>query len=133
MTFDVRKIDEELAACDLSFREQCKIVYDGLKKGVRHDGCTGVPDGNFALCCAEHDTHYQLRDISRAEADERLRLCMLKKGIPSKIGPFAYNSNWLASTAYYVGVRVLGWKFYGSKRLQQPADVGEQTGRDLSR
>lgn len=65
----------------LTFKEQYEIVKHGIAKGVKYDGCTASPDFDFgADCCAEHDTHYQLGDISRAEADSRLRQCMAKKG-----------------------------------------------------
>lgn len=92
--------------CQLEFREQCKIVWEGLKKGVRYDGCTGVPDFGFGTtCCGEHDAHYQLSDISRAEADSRLRRCMQKAGM------VGYGLSWV----YWLGVRALGWKFYRKK------------------
>jgi hypothetical protein len=115
MTYDVRNIDKELEACDLSFKEQCKIIYEGLKRGAVFDGCTGAPDFNFAVCCAEHDCYYQGKageKVSRAEADRRLRDCILKKGIPSKIGPINYNTNWFLAGVYYAAVRLFGWKFW---------------------
>lgn len=121
--FDVRTINEELAKCDLSFREQCQIVYEGLKKGVKYDGCTAVPDFDFGYdCCGEHDAHYQLKDVSRAEADERLRKCILKKGIPSSILGIPYNSNWILAGGYYLGVRLFGG-FFWNKRKQVKANA----------
>lgn len=123
MTYDVRSIDEELAACDLQFAEQCKIIWEGLKKGVKHDGCTGVPDFKVGICCGEHDTHYQLADVSRWEADKRLFKCILKKGVPSKIWKLPYNSNWFLATTFWVGVCLIGWKFYRRKRNVEIADV----------
>lgn len=90
--------------CKLGFAEQCRVVWDGLKKGVKYDGCTGVPDFDFGSdCCAEHDAHYQLGDITRAEADKKLRECIIKKGYPG------------IAWAYWLGVRLIGWRFYKGK------------------
>lgn len=98
--------------CDLSFKEQCQIVWDGLKKGVKYDGCTAVPDFNFgADCCGEHDYHYQLTDVTRAEADARLYKCLRKKGY------------FIIAAGYWLGVRLIGWKFY--KRKQNENKVNE--------
>ncbi len=67
--------------CKLGFADQCKLVWDGMKRGFKYDGCTMSPDFNFGSdCCGEHDYHYQDRTITRAEADRRLRACMQKKG-----------------------------------------------------
>lgn len=91
--------------CDLTFKEQCLIVYEGLKRGVKYDGCTAVPDFDFGKdCCAEHDFHYQIGDCSRYEADKRLRDCISKKGYKG------------IAWAYFIGVRLLGWKFYKGKK-----------------
>ena len=85
----------------LNFSEQLKLVQEGFKKGFHYDGCTAVPDFDFgADCCGEHDFHYQDNDISRAEADKRLRQCIQKKGyivLP-----------WI----YWLGVRIFGRKYY---------------------
>jgi len=90
--------------CDLSFREQCEIVWDGLKKGIKYDGCTGVPDFNFGKdCCGEHDYYYQTGLVSRAEADRRLRNCLRKKGY------------FVLPWVYYLGVRLLGSNYYKGK------------------
>jgi hypothetical protein len=65
----------------LNFREQLKVVWEGIKKGYKYDGCTAVPDFDFgADCCGEHDTYYQDLTITRAEADKKLRECIQKKG-----------------------------------------------------
>lgn len=40
------------------------------------DGCTSSPDLNFRTCCEEHDYHYRSGDISRSQADKRLRQCI---------------------------------------------------------
>jgi len=114
---NISHIEDQLAACDIKFADQCKLVWAGLKKGFSYDGCTAVPDFDFGYdCCGEHDTYYQSKEISRAEADERLRLCILKKGLPQEILGVKYNSNWLLAGAYYVGVRLAGWFFWNRKR-----------------
>jgi hypothetical protein len=96
-----------LRECKLGFQEQCRVVWDGLKKGVKYDGCTGVPDFDFGKdCCGEHDYHYQIGDVSRAEADRRLRDCLRKKGY--------FILPWL----YYLGVRGFAsgvWSRYRKK------------------
>lgn len=120
MSYDVRNIDSELQKCDLSFREQCRIVAEGVKKGFSYDGCTAVPDFDFGYdCCGEHDTHYQGHDVSRAQADKKLFDCILKKGVPSKIGPIPYNSNWMLASIYYAGVRIAGWLFWNKQRKRK--------------
>lgn len=82
----------------LGFTKQVKLVYEGLKKGYKYDGCTAVPDFDFgADCCGEHDTYYQSKEITRAEADKRLRQCIQKKGYI------------LLPWIYWAGVRLLGW------------------------
>ena len=127
MTYDVRNINAELESCDLSFKEQCKIIYEGIKRGAHFDGCTGVPDFNFAVCCAEHDCYYQGKTeeiVSQAEADARLRRCILKKGIPFKVLGISVNSNLPLAVSFWVGVRLFGWKFYkgrnDEKRYETP-------------
>lgn len=97
----------EPTECKLGFMDQCKIVWDGMKKGVKYDGCTAVPDFDFGYdCCGEHDYHYQLTDISRAEADKRLRECLRKKGY--------FVLPWI----YWLGVRLVGWNFYKKKQKE---------------
>ena len=99
------KQDENGEYCELGFIDQCKIVWEGAKRGVKYDGCTGVPDFSFGSdCCGEHDAHYQLSDIPRSEADRRLRECILKKGYP------------FIAWSYWIGVRTLGWFFYRKKQ-----------------
>lgn len=135
MTYDVRAIDEELAACDLSFREQCRIVAEGVKKGFSYDGCTAVPDFNFGYdCCGEHDTYYQSQVVTRAEADRKLYECILNKGVPSKLGPIPYNTNWMLASVYYVGVRVAGWFFWNKRKKGNGNEkiYVADTDRDLS-
>lgn len=45
------------------------------------DGCSAFLDGDWALCCVEHDIPYWCGGPSaaRAEADERLRACVAQK------------------------------------------------------
>ncbi len=119
--FDVRNINAELAKSDIKFSAQVKIVWAGLKKGVKYDGCTAVPDFDFGYdCCGEHDFHYQQQDVSRAEADRRLRNCILKKGVPGKILGIPYNSNWFLATTYFLGVRFFGHFFWKKVNAQTP-------------
>lgn len=67
--------------CDLSFIDECKLVYEGLQKGFSYDGCTSSPDFDFGSdCCGAHDYHYQQLGISRGEADRRLFKCIWPKG-----------------------------------------------------
>jgi hypothetical protein len=81
----------------LTFRQQWRVIKHGLNKGVRHDGCTGVPDFDFgADCCGEHDTYYQLGEITKAEADKRLYECIRKKGY------------FIIAASYYLGVKIFG-------------------------
>ena len=68
-------------SCKLGFADQCKLVWEGVKRGYKYDGCTSAPDFNFGYdCCGEHDFHYQATDITRKEADRLLRECIQKKG-----------------------------------------------------
>lgn len=93
-----------LSECKLEFKEQCKVVWEGLKKGFTYDGCTAVPDFDFGSdCCGEHDTYYQSKEISRAEADRRLRKCMQQKGY--LVLPWVY----------WIGVRIAGGFFWNKK------------------
>lgn len=79
----------------LTFKEQWDIVKKGWAVGVKYDGCTGVPDFDFgADCCGEHDYHYQVGDISRFEADRKLRECLRAKGY--------FVLPWI----YWLGVRI---------------------------
>jgi hypothetical protein len=85
----------------LTFKEQYEIVKAGFAKGVKYDGCTAAPDLDFgADCCAEHDYHYQLGDISRAEADKRLFQCLRKKGYL------------VLPVLYWIGVRFGGGRIW---------------------
>ncbi len=88
-----------------SFTEQLAFVWQGLKKGYSYDGCTGVPDFDFGQdCCGEHDFHYQDNDITRAEADRRLRKCIQKKGYI------------ILPWVYWLGVRIFGGQYWNKKQ-----------------
>lgn len=94
-------------SCQLGFKEQCKLVYDGLSKGFKYDGCTAVPDFNFGSdCCGEHDYHYQANDITRAEADKKLRECIRKKGY------------FVLPWVYWLGVRLFGGAYWRKKQSE---------------
>jgi hypothetical protein len=92
----------------LTYLDQLKLVWRGLRRGFRYDGCTAVPDFDFGKdCCGEHDYHYQAKEISRAEADKRLRQCIQKKGYI------------LLPWIYWLGVRIFGYKAYYKKRVTE--------------
>lgn len=94
-------------ASKLTFKEQWAIVKEGFSKGVKYDGCTAVPDFDFgADCCGEHDYHYQLADVSRSEADARLRKCLRAKGY------------FLLPWVYWLGVRAFGGQYYKDKQIE---------------
>ena len=103
--------------CKLGFKEQCKLVYEGLQKGFKYDGCTAVPDFDFGSdCCGEHDYHYQANDSTRAEADKRLRECIQKKGyivLP-----------WI----YWLGVRIFGKQYWKAKQNAKEVDYNRSIG-----
>jgi hypothetical protein len=97
-----RKLD---TSARLGFMEQARIVREGFRKGVKYDGCTAVPDFDFgADCCGEHDYHYQLGTMSRADADKRLRRCIQKKGYV------------VLPWVFWLGVRVFGGRYYRKKQ-----------------
>jgi len=71
------------------------------KWGVIVNGCSSSPDFNFQHCCDTHDYHYAVHDITRAEADKKLRKCIQKEwhGI-------------LLPWIYWGAVRMFGGKHY---------------------
>ena len=101
----------------LGFKQQVAIVRRGFSQGVKYDGCTAVPDFDFgADCCGEHDYHYQVGDISRAEADKHLRECLRAKGY--------FILPWI----YWLGVRIFAggvWKNYRNKENEKDTPVDE--------
>lgn len=79
----------------LSFKEKCS----GLKAVLTSDGCSGVPDFNFRVCCEKHDYYYRnITNVTRLVADKRLRECIRRK--------WKYP---LMPWIYYFGVRLFGW------------------------
>lgn len=71
--------------------------------------CTGWSNAptNINSCCHQHDKDYGIRGtVSRAEADRRLRECMIKNGHLVKAWVF-----WLV-------VRLFGWAFYKNKEIK---------------
>lgn len=102
-----KEVEEQLPECKLGFADQCRVVWDGMKRGVKYDGCTAVPDFDFGFdCCGEHDAHYQLGDISRAEADKKLRECIRKKGY------------FILPWVYWLGVRIVGRNYYQKQKKE---------------
>ena len=78
-----------------------------------NDGCTSVPDFNFKECCVEHDYLYFTKEVSRAEADKRLRECIGRQ-------------KWrMLPWIYWVGVRLLGRKYYGRTGRPIPVTMPE--------
>ena len=63
-------------------REDLKRAW----KYLRGDGCTAVPDLTYSKCCRAHDADYRYavneegEELTREEADKRLRECMMKTG-----------------------------------------------------
>lgn len=81
----------------LSQIEQMQLVIEGLKKGFKYNGCSVVPDFTFGWdCCNEHDYNYQAGDLTRAECDKILRICIQDRGY------------WLLGWVYWLGVRIFG-------------------------
>lgn len=74
------------------------------------DGCSGVPDLWFRLCCFDHDIAYRTgctvdgTPITRAEADANLRHCMQDASPVGIFSPLAL--------IYWTGVRLFGAKAY---------------------
>jgi hypothetical protein len=99
-------LENELVESErLGFVAQARLVREGFRKGVKYDGCTAVPDFDFgADCCGEHDYHYQIGDMSRAEADKHLRRCIQKKGYV------------VLPWVFWLGVRVFGGRYYRKKQ-----------------
>lgn len=95
-------------------KEQLKRAW----KYLRGDGCTAVPDLTYSKCCRAHDADYRYavneegEGLTRAEADRRLRECMMKTGKTPVIGRF------LLPWVFWLGVRVGGagiWKGHRDK------------------
>lgn len=66
-----------------SAKIQAKELLSTLRRvRTKTDGCTSSPDFNFVQCCIEHDINYRdnPNEITRADADKRLRKCIQAKG-----------------------------------------------------
>ncbi|AFL46470.1 hypothetical protein Mh1949_12140 [Mannheimia haemolytica] len=71
--------------------------------------CTGWRNApaNINSCCHQHDRDYGIRGtVTRADADKRLRECMIKNGNPIRA--------WL----FWLVVRAFGWRFYKNKEIK---------------
>ena len=81
-----------------------------IARKVHADGCTGVPDLWFRVCCYEHDICYRTGRtfdgwaVSRWQADRRLRHCMYEA---SPLGRFS-----ILAWVYWLGVRLLAKTAY---------------------
>lgn len=76
--------------------------------GKKRYYCTGWHNAptNINNCCHQHDRDYGINGtVSRAEADKRLRECLLLQGYPIKA--------WV----FWVIVRLFGGFFYKKKRI----------------
>jgi len=68
----------------------------------KQDWCTLSPDGCWGdPCCKRHDKRYENKRLTRKQADELLRRCILRK-----------SGDGLIANIYYYGVRMFGWYFY---------------------
>ena len=61
------------------------------------DGCTMSPDLVFSHCCVEHDVDYATGEVTREEADRKLRQCIASTGYP------------VLCWVYWLAVRLFGW------------------------
>jgi hypothetical protein len=93
-------------------REDLKRAWKYLKG----DGCTAVPDLTYSKCCRAHDADYRYavneegEPLTRAEADKRLRECMMKTGKTPVIGRF------LLPWVFWLGVRAGGGGIWNGHR-----------------
>lgn len=87
-----------------------------LPVGWSKDGCSGVPDLIFVLCCDHHDFLYQEGGDKRQRlhADRTFYHCMIKRAWSNKSWvPFF---GWfLLANVYYLGVRLFGGKYFNWK------------------
>lgn len=80
--------------------------YNKVRNMARRQYCTGLKNAptHINTCCHQHDRDYGVRGtVTRAEADKRLRECMIKNGHPIKA--------WL----FWCAVRVFGWMYFKPK------------------
>jgi len=90
-------------------------LADGIRRGFKYDGCTGVPDFRFKTCCDLHDYDYQDLTKSKWKADSDFLVCMWKrKTIVDKV----------LAPVYYTGVTLFGWFYWKRKQNESIAKVG---------
>jgi hypothetical protein len=95
-------------------KQPCSTCLDlrAAWKRIKGDGCTAVPDLGFTGCCNRHDKEYRTgadescRKISRARSDYHLLHCILT----DRRAPLWRRL--LIAPIFYLGVRLLGWKFW---------------------
>ncbi|WP_281441214.1 hypothetical protein [Aeromonas veronii] len=71
--------------------------------------CTGLRDVDpeTNTCCHQHDRDYGVKGtVTRAQADKRLRECLIKNGKPIR--------GWL----FWIACRLGGWVFWKDKIKQ---------------
>lgn len=84
-----------------------------------YDGCTGVAD-IYVECCHNHDAHYWLGDITRAEADKEFRQCMQEM---SPFGVFSPMSWWRWAAVRWLGQA--GWDHHRRRDAAKAAKEQE--------
>ncbi len=74
-------------------------LYEKFKSLVDFvtDGCTMSPNLVFYSCCVDHDVDYATGEVSREEADRKLRQCISSKNYP------------ILCWVYWLSVRLMGW------------------------
>lgn len=113
-------------------RGVAKRIKDGIARGFKFDGCTGVPDFHVRSCCDIHDYDYQDLVKTRAQADAAFLRCMLRKAKREKTIP---GKAWktVVGLSYWVGVRLFGhfyWKGKQRETLSKILDPGGPVGSD---
>lgn len=87
---------------------QIRRIFRDIKE-FTSDGCTMSPDFDFRDCCVRHDLDYWRGDMTRAQADARLRECIQTRGY--------FVLPWI----YWVGVRLFGGpRFNKNKERKLP-------------
>ena len=87
-----------------------------LAAALNGDGCTASPDLFYRKCCDEHDIHYRTaqtldgKPITRAQADNRLFVCMKKAGKTPILGRF------IIPLIYWSFVRAFGRRHWNKTR-----------------
>lgn len=70
---------------------------------MKEDHCTFFPEGSWSHCCQSHDKAYELQ-VDKSTADLELYNCV-KEASPTGI-------TWIVAALMFVGVSLLGKKFY---------------------